>query len=331
MNKLGTLLFSALILAPVATQAFGSQPPQNTPDPDPIPSGSMPTDPDSGGADFLKLPNGKALSSIRVSGSALSLSKGSGSSFGSTAQAAYKTLKQASQTTDAYKVQWVFMDLGTGHVIDQSRNPDKRIFGASSSKVFVAGTLLDHQDGELSSSQLQLMADMLVVSSNTAWTSLQKEIGDGDSNKGRERNYAFTQRMGYAKTHGFQGYWGNIHGNELTASDTAKFIYDVYQGRFEGAEYLWKLMHTCRTGASRGRKYLPTSLYVGGKTGTYSGPTYDTDLGKDVTVAIANHIVVFNAGGKQYGLVVLANTGSDESAAVLAGGLYQEHVLGRRL
>jgi hypothetical protein len=326
-------IFSLLLSTP--SMAFGSSPPNsppNNPPPaeEPVTS-RMPTDPVSGGAAFLVLPNGKSLTSIRVSGSGLSLARGSGTSFGSSAQAAYRSLKQASQAETNHKVQWVFMDLDRGRVIEQSRSPNKRIFGASSSKVFVGATLLDKQKGDISSSQLQLMADMLVVSSNSAWTTLQTQIGDGNSDRGRQRNYAFTQRMGYPKTHGFQGWWDDLHGNELTAAETADFLYDTYQGRYEGAETLWKLMHTCRTGASRGRKYLPTSIYVGGKTGTYSGPTYDTDIGDDVDVRIANHIIFFNAGGREYGLVVLANTGSDESAALLAGGLYQEHVLGRRL
>lgn len=84
-------------------------------------------------------------------------------------------------------------------------------------------------------------------------------------------------------------------------------------------------MHACRTGASRGRKYMPSSLYVGGKTGTYDGSTENPETGKNYNVAIRNHVLIFNVLGRQYGLVVLANTGSDESAALLAGGLLREY------
>jgi hypothetical protein len=277
---------------------------------------------------FLTLSDGRKLSNVKVNGVALSLARGSGSSFGSTQKTAYLNLKEATQSTLDHKVQWAFMDLDSGQIIDRSLNADKRIFGASSSKVFVAATLLDRNRGAISNSQLQLMASMIVVSSNTAWTNLQTQIGNGNSNLGRQRNYEFTQRMGYEKTLGFQGWWGNLHGNELTANETVRFLYDTYHGNYHGAETLWKIMYTCRTGASRARKYLPKAMFVGGKTGSYDGPTFDTDTGKNVSVRVRNHLIVFNAEGTQYALMVLANNGSDETAALLAGGLYREHVLG---
>lgn len=285
---------------------------------------SMPTNPVSD-RDFTILPNGKDLRTISVSGERLSLSRGTGQTFGPSAKAAYQKLKADSKADPNHKVHWVLMDLDGGRVLDQSANADKRLFGASSSKIFVGAGLLDKQAGAISSSQLQLMSDMLVVSSNTAWTNLQSQVGDGNSDKGRERIYAFTQRMGYEQTRGFQGYWGRMHGNELTAMETAEFLHDTYMGNYPGAETLWKLMHACRTGASRGRKYLPTSLLVGGKTGTYDGSTENPENGQNYNVAIRNHVLIFNVLGRQYGLVVLANTGSDESAALLAGGLLREY------
>lgn len=290
----------------------------------------MPTSPERDSA-FMILPGGKDLSRIQVSDSSLYLVKGNGTAFGSSAKAAYKKLKEESQSIHNYKVQWAFMDLDKGEIIAQSRSSDKRIFGASSSKVFVAATLLDLKEGELSSSQLQQMADMIVVSSNTAWTNLQSIIGNGSSDLGRQRNYEFTQRMGYSKTHGFQGWWSNLHGNELTAADTVQFLYDTYHGKYTGAETLWKLMYTSRTGSSKAKKYLPSTLYVGGKTGTYDGSTYDSDLEQNVSVKVRNHLIVFYANGRQYGLMVLANTGSEESSALLAGGLYREFILGEIL
>ncbi len=284
----------------------------------------MPTNPVTD-SDFTRLPNGTKLSEIRVSGSRLSLAKGSGNSFSSSKQKAYEKLKQATKDQTNHKVQWVFMDLDANRVIDQSLSADRAMFGASTSKIFVGAALLDRKGGNISKSQLQLMADMLVVSSNTAWTNLQKQIGDGSADKGRERIYNFTQRMGYEKTMGFQGYWGDVHGNELTASELGEFMHDLYKGNFPGAETEWKIMHACRTGASRGRKYLPKSLYVGGKTGTYRGSTEDAETGRSTTVNVKNHVLTFHSEGRQYALAVLANDGSDESAALLAGGLYREY------
>jgi hypothetical protein len=172
---------------------------------------------------------------------------------------------------------------------------------------------------------------MLVISSNTAWTDLQAQIGDGDSNKGRERILDFTQRMGYERTRGFQGSWKNMHGNELTALETAEYLHDTYKANYPGAEVLWKLMHTCRTGSNRGLKYIPSQIFVGGKTGTYDGPSVDPETGKNQNpngsaykVAVRNHMMVFYIEGVQYALTVLADSGSDESAALLAGGLIRE-------
>lgn len=288
-------------------------------------SAVMPSSPETD-PKFGLLPNGKTLSSVKVNGVSLSLAKGTGTTFGPSQRASYKRLKNETQVNPNSKIQWTLMDLDSGRVVDQSASPGKRIFGASSSKIFVAGALLDKQVGQISASQLNLMASMIVVSSNTAWTNLQTQLGDGNSNKGRERNYQFTQRMGYKKTLGFQGWWGSLHGNELTAIETAQFLHDTYKGLYPGAEYLWKLMYTCRTGASRGRKYLPKSVFVGGKTGTYDGSTYDTDLKKNVSVRVRNHVLVFNSKGTQYGLSILADSGSDETAALLAGGLFEEYV-----
>lgn len=292
---------------------------------------AMPTNPATD-PEFFRLPNGKDLRTISVNGAKLSLSRGTGTSFSATARANYAKLKSDSQRDPNHPVQWVLMDLDSHQIVDSSLAANRKIFGASSSKVFVGGALLDFQNGQLSPAQLQLMSDMLVVSSNTAWTNLQSQIGGGNANRGRERIQLFTQRMGYERTRGFQGYWGSLHGNELTAYESAEFLHDTYKGNYPGSEFLWKLMHTCRTGASRGRKYIPTSIFVGGKTGTYDGPTENPETGSTKNpdgsayrVAVRNHLLVFNIKGRQYALTILADTGSDESAAVLAGGLIREH------
>jgi hypothetical protein len=201
----------------------------------------------------------------------------------------------------------------------------------------VGATLLNKQNGALSSSQLSLMAKMLVVSDNDAWVELQKQAGDGNSDRGRGNVQAFTQGMGYKRMRGFQGSLGKIHGNELTASETAEFLYDTYQDNYVGAETLWKLMYACRTGANRGRKYFPEVYYIGAKTGTYDGSSIDPETGSSrnpdgstYRVKIRNHVMTFNANGRQYGLVILSNAGSDELVSVLAGGLLREYASATR-
>ncbi len=276
-------------------------------------------------SDLSVFPDGRPLSSVKVSGSSLNVSYGTGYRFTDENMQDYLQLKKASLEQSGHPVQWAFMNLSNGKMIAKSQSSDLKIFGASSSKIFVAATLLDKNKGELSDTELQKMADMIVVSSNSAWTQLQTIIGDGSSDRGREANYNFTQKLGYEKTRGWQGYWGSIHGNELVPTETVEFLYDTYQQKFPGAEWLWKLMYSCRTGSTRGKKYLPKSLVVGGKTGTYDGPTENPQTGESYTVKIRNHVMIFKVGETQYGLAILANSGSNESAALMAGGLLREY------
>lgn len=277
---------------------------------------------------FLK---GKNLKSISVSGTSLFLAKGTGEDFSEAKKAEYERIKNASKSVTGYPAQWALMDLESHVLVDSSAEINRKQFGASTSKVFVAATLVDKQNGILNSEQLQLMANMLVVSSNTAWVELQRQIGDGDSDRGRELNLRFTQRMGYERTRGFQGYLGEMHGNELTPKELVEFLYDTYQDRYEGAEAVWKIMHTLRTGGNRARKYIPATVNIAGKTGTYDGATVDPETGKTTgpdgkpyMVAVRHQIITFRVKGRQYGLAILADTQSDETAALLAGGLYQE-------
>jgi len=286
----------------------------------------MPTKPVSD-RNFLQLPDGRWLSNVMVRGSRLTLTKGLGNKMSASSMQTYQKLKADSKSNRDHKVQWVLMDLDGKRILDQSLNANRKMFGASSSKIFVGATLLSKQSGGLTDKQLRQMGDMLVVSDNNAWIDLQRQIGDGDADKGRELNYRFTQDMGYELTRGFQGYWGKMHGNELTALETTEFLRDMYWGHFWGAETLWKIMHTCRTGGSRGLKYFPKNIFVGGKTGTYDGPTEDPETGKEVVVKTRNHVMVFNYEGRQYGLTIFANNGSDESVALMAGGLLRD-VLG---
>ncbi len=272
-----------------------------------------------------ELPDGRPISSIKVRGSGLSLAQGLGYTMSESQYQEYLEIKRDSKTQIDHRIRWAFMNLETGTMVDQSLSADLKIFGASSSKIFVASTLLDKEEGELSNGQLQMMADMLVVSSNSAWTSLQKDIGNGSADAGRKANYEFTQRMGYPKTRGWQGYWGEVHGNELVATETVNHLYDIYHNQFVGADWLWVIMHTCRTGSTRGRKYFPSNMIVGGKTGTYDGPTENPQTGEEYTVRMRNHVLVFNVDGVQYGMAIFANNGSSESVALLAGGLLREY------
>lgn len=284
----------------------------------------MPSHPGSD-PNFHILPNGLDLRTVKSRGSELRLERGEGGEYTSAVQSRYESLKRASKADPKHKVQWAIIDLETNRILDQSLSANKRVFGASNSKIFVAATLLDKQRGDLRSSQVQLMADMLVPSDNDAWRELQRQAGDGNDDRGRAANYNFTQRMGYSLTRGYQGSWGSVQGNQLTAVETARFLYDTYMARYPGAETVWKFMHTSTTGKTRAKKYFPREIYVGGKTGTYSGGTRDPVTGDPIEVDVSHHSIVFNVNGREYGIVVLANNGSDDSSAVMVAGLLREY------
>lgn len=304
MNIFSTGLISLLI----STAAFAQMPnPQ--------------TDPN-----FLVLNNGTNLKNIEIRGRKLALNPGNGARFTADHQAIYEKIKRDSKASENSKIHWVLMDLDSHQIIDQSANPDKRIFGASNSKIFVGATLVDKQNGNITPAQLRQVSLMLVVSDNTAWHAVQAYAGDGDEERGRANNLAFTQRMGYLNTRGYQGQLDGVQGNHLTAKDTAEFLYDTYHERYPGAEVIWKVMHACRTGEDRGSVYMPTNIFVGGKTGTYAGRTSDWD-GKPIVVDIVHHSMVFKSDERQYALTMLTDTGNSETLALLAGGLVREYIL----
>jgi hypothetical protein len=287
-------------------------------------------------ANFLKLSSGENLSKLRVRGRGLSLTRGGGGTFSKKREASFSKLYAEGKNTANAPYQWVVMNLDTGKILDQSKSADMKMFGASVSKIFVGATYVHTQSGEIDKQHLQRLANMLVVSSNPAWLQLQKDIGNGNANEGRKTIHEFTQSMGYERTRGFQNYLKTdnneeIHGNELTAKELAAFLYDTYWQKYEGAEVMWKLMHTLRTGGSKANKYLPSNLYLGGKTGTYSGSTVDPETGaehfpngKKYSVQVRHQVVVFNYEGTQYALALLTNKASNEHVSLLAAGLFNK-------
>ena len=321
--------------------------------------------------DFIKFPNGKTFADFKAT-----LVTGTGEAWTDVQQAEYEKLKQM----PVDKVQWALIDLDNNKMLSQSKPTKTRIFGASTSKIFVVSALLERQKGEvlrypnlqreikdkkgnvvrtdsISDDDLDHMARIYMKSNNDSWVLLQQRLGkdkNGELNadRGRAALIGFTERMGYRDTRGWQGDLmvqneavplarlkgevksrtvlgvdeSYIHGNELTAADTAKYLYDTYTARYPGAEYAWKMMYTCQTGEKKGNKYIPKTIYVGGKTGTFpnGGPAMSEVNGVKKKVSVRNHALTFHYNGTQYGLVVLTDLGKNEPAAVLAGGLIRE-------
>jgi len=253
--------------------------------------------------------------------------RGRGAHFGTDQRKRYCRL---TQNTDS--VQWVVNDLATGSVLSQSSGADRIFFGASTSKLFVGAALLDKQEGELSESQLAQLVAMIVVSNNGAWLSLQRQVGDdGSDDSGRAAVQQFVTNMKYPTIRGFQGWMrrpdgSRVHGNELNTIELSRFLHDTYQRNYEGADVLWKVMQATKTGGAKIDKYTPTGLYIGGKTGTYSGPNESKDTVDLPTIKARNHAAVLSIGERRFGISILTNTGDSEDVAVLGGGLMREHL-----
>ncbi|MDJ0855133.1 MAG: serine hydrolase [Desulfobacterales bacterium] len=279
-------------------------------------------------ARFFILENGTDLREFgdRNIGKMLVRIQGQGVLFGEKQRQHYCRIKHDDN------VQWALNNLETGELIARSNNAGEVFFGASAAKVFVAAALLSKQKGEFTKAQLGLLVRMIVVSSNTAWRELQRQVGaDGTDDGGRAAVDAFIQSMGYFNTRGFQGWWRKpdgtrIHGNELNSLELVKFVYDTYNGLYDGAEVLWHIMQATATGRGRINKYAPRDVYVGGKTGTYDGPNVSPETVKLKNIRARNHVANLKIGNDLYGLAILTNTGSSEDVAVLGGGLMREYL-----
>jgi hypothetical protein len=210
-------------------------------------------------------------------------------------QATYEELK-----TDP-RIHWIVTDLDDGRVIAEAATADKNVYGASVSKALVVGALLFQNRGILDDTTWQEVFRLIVKSDNTVWTPLQELAGGADAVD------EFTRAMGYSSTE------GSRHGNQLNARELAEFLSDIHNQRFPGAEGLLKVMTACRTGASKSQKYLPESIFLGGKTGTWMQWSHDMRF--------------LEIDGKRYGVVVLTEAGSSELVAIMFGGLVREHLL----
>ena len=273
---------------------------------------------------LTQLPNGTDLRSLTVRGKKLKLERGEGHAFTSSDRARYHALKAIGQRQKNARIQWALMNLDNEEIIHKSRQPALNFYGASVSKIYIGAGILHKQKGKLSKGQLQELADMVVVSSNRAWGSLQRQTGNGSERKGQEYIQQFTKKLGHKNAIAFRGWMDRLHGNEVSARDMVQLLADTYKQRFEGAETLWKVMHATRTGKTKGLKYLPKSMNVGGKTGTYRGYTVHPQTQKPYRANVHHHAMIFKHDGTQYGLVVMTDQSTNEEVALLTAGVVQE-------
>jgi len=203
---------------------------------------------------------------------------------------------------------WAVMDLNTDLVVGCSPNADTPIYGASLPKAFAVAALLYHRDGALDDQEWPKVISTVGRSCNKYWDDIEGWAG------GAAGMDAFTNHLGYEGidvVH--EGDWNT----QIDALTMARFFSDMHHRRFTGADAMWKLMSTCRTGYTRAQRFIPNNVLLGGKTGSWD---------------LANHDVRYiEDGGRLFAISVLTNLRYSENVAVLHGGLFYEYVRGEDL
>lgn len=227
-------------------------------------------------------------------GITLSRNKGLGKSY---SEANYKKAKTNPN------VFWAIYDIQKGKVLASSSQANRNIYGASVPKVLVASAALSKNKGTLpNQSDYENLIKLLVKSDNDAWTPIQNIAGGADSvNK-------------WAKSMGYSMEPARGKGNQSNAIDMCKFWADVCNNKFEGADVIFRITNSCQTGASKSRKYMPTNVFIGGKTGTYESSNHDCAW--------------IESSGRFFSINVLTNLGSSgaEVIANMFRGLYDEYI-----
>lgn len=222
----------------------------------------------------------------------------------------FKDAKKYRELKENKSVYWMVTDIDTETIIAQGKNTDHVLEGASISKPLVAAAALDKNGGYLKkNSDWQDLFELLVESENNPyWDRIQGLAG------GKAGVDAFTKRMGY------KGTQASHYDNRVNAADLAKFLFDIFHGRFVGTEALFKVMSACNTGRDhndeKSPKYTPSDIYMGGKTGTWNQYLHDMRF--------------LLIGDKWYSIVILTEipkNNRNENVAVLFGGLLREYIL----
>lgn len=200
------------------------------------------------------------------------------------------------------KVYWAIYDITNDKLLAKSDNATKNIYGASVPKVCVAAAGFSKNNGVLpKDSDYQKVIKLLVKSDNEVWTYLQDLAG------GKDAVNNWDKKMGYNMQSARTG------GNTANALDMCKFFNDVVRNNFKGAENIFKITSSCATDSGRGRKCMPTNVFMGGKTGTYQSFNHDCCW--------------INNGDKFYSISVLTELGSNGSNVIaqMFRGLYDEY------
>lgn len=251
--------------------------------------------PNGSGSNFFELPGleedlSKDASKVGIE---LKRNKGIGKSFD---QADYEEVKK--KTT----VYWAVYDISGDKLLGSSKNAEKNIKASALSTVVLSGAAIARKGGYLPSEEdYTKMIQLLVISDNKVWDDIQKIAGGADAvNK-------FSKDMGYTMLPAREG------GNRVNAVDMCKYWRDVITGKFKGSEIVYKITSACKTDAAKGRKYIPSDCYMGGKTATLNEYNHSSSW--------------INVNGKFYAITVLTDgKNTPNELALMFGGLYKEFV-----
>jgi hypothetical protein len=226
----------------------------------------------------------------------ITLSRNTGLNNSGFSQSKYQAAKT---NPDIY---WAIYDINKDTLIESSSNADENVYGASVPKVFVASAALANNKGNISSNDYEKIIKLLVKSDNDVWTPLQNLAGGG-------------QKVNdWAKGMGYNNQPARSMGNNANAIDMCKLYRDVWRNNFIGAEVIYRISSSCQTSTSRSRKYMPTSVYIGSKTGTYLQSNHDCGWVQN--------------GQNFYAIAVFTELGSGGSdfIATMWRGLYNEYI-----
>ena len=272
----------------------------------------------------LILADGTHLKKIHIRGKTVALQRGKGMPFTKVKNDLFKKFLVRGNQDPKFRMQWAMLNLTENKIVAASKSSQsKRFYGASVTKIYVAGALLTKRNGQITPIDTLMLTKLIAVSSNTAWARMQLELGAGDETKGKKYVQNFTEDLGLQNTTSFRGWLNKVHGNETTAMDLVKFIEAVFRDDFPGSQDLWTIMWSCRTGGRKGLKYLPKNLIVGGKTGTYHGPTIEPMSAKPYIANVHHHLLIFKSRNIAYALAILSDKGKADDIAIMAGGLFR--------
>lgn len=275
---------------------------------------------------------------------------GENNNFGDLELTKYKKLYCSAKFRSNNILQFNLTELTQAKKIATSKNPDQLVYGASISKIFAAGSYLNNTKSfdpsmfdscnyKLDRRQSQKLMvvealnSLIIRSNNKPWKCFQNAAAteidnkesegiiysNGHTKAGHLAVTRYFKSMGITNSRGYtNSFVGDSRHNRISANDVATFMQEIYnraiQYNDEGADLLLKTMFLTTTGKSRGNKYIPRNINVGGKTGSLSNP------------ASNHHAMLIPFNGKLYSLTLISKKSPSIDLAIMAGGLFRQFI-----